>query len=123
VKALGDRRAEKCVPLVNLPNRVADTFSGGVFDQIANVFICRSERQSVFARGIFSNRLILIGVAAEILLIALIVYTPWGHSIFGTAPISLSVWLFIIPFAFGMIVLEELRKWLVRHRAGEKGVW
>jgi magnesium-transporting ATPase (P-type) len=86
--------------------------------QIANVFICRSERQSMFARGIFSNRLILIGVAAESLLIALIVYTPWGHAIFGTAPISLSVWLFIIPFAFGMLVLEELRKWLVRSRTG-----
>jgi len=24
------------------------------------------------------------------------------------------VWLFVIPFAVGMLALEELRKWLVR---------
>ena len=64
-----------------------------------------------------SNRLILAGIATEILLIALIDYTPWGHALFGTAPIALAVWLFIIPFALGMVALEELRKWLVRARS------
>jgi magnesium-transporting ATPase (P-type) len=83
--------------------------------QIANVFLCRSERQSLFARGIFSNRLILVGITTEILLIALIDYTPWGHALFGTAPIPLAVWLFILPFALGMLALEELRKWFVRQ--------
>ena len=51
-----------------------------------------------------------------------------GNALFGTAPIPLAVWLFIIPFAIGMLALEELRKWFVRshgnHRAttviGEK---
>jgi sodium/potassium-transporting ATPase subunit alpha len=82
--------------------------------QIGNVFLCRSERESLFARGLFSNRLILVGIAAEIALIGLIDYTPWGNDLFGTAPISATVWLFTIPFALGMLVLEELRKWLVR---------
>jgi magnesium-transporting ATPase (P-type) len=85
--------------------------------QIANVFLCRSEREPLLARGLMSNRLILAGIAAEILLIALIVYTPWGHALFGTASIALVVWLFIIPFALGMVVLEELRKGLVRARS------
>jgi len=35
VKAFGNRRAEKCVPLVDLPDCLADTVGGGVFDQIA----------------------------------------------------------------------------------------
>ena len=60
----------------------------------------------------------LIGIAAEVVLIALIEYTPWGNAIFGTAPIPTAVWLYIIPFAFGMLALEELRKWLVRSRGG-----
>ena len=85
--------------------------------QIVNVFLCRSEREPLLARGLMSNRLILAGIAAETLLIALIVYTPWGHALFGTASIALVVWLFIIPFALGMVVLEELRKWLVRARS------
>ncbi len=84
--------------------------------QIANVFLCRSERESVRSRGFFSNKLILAGIAAEITLIALIDYTPWGNVLFGTAPIPAVVWLFIIPFALGMLALEELRKWFVRSR-------
>jgi calcium-translocating P-type ATPase len=84
--------------------------------QIANVFLCRSDRQPLFARGLFSNKLILAGIATEIVLIALIDYTPWGNALFGTAPIPLAVWLSIIPFTLGMVALEELRKWLVRAR-------
>ena len=82
--------------------------------QIANVFLCRSDRRSAFAFGLFSNKLILAGLATEILLIALIDYTPWGNALFGTAPIPLAVWLFIIPFALAMLALEELRKRLLR---------
>jgi sodium/potassium-transporting ATPase subunit alpha len=86
--------------------------------QIGNVFLCRSDRESLFARGIFSNKLIVAGIATEIALIAMIDYTPWGNDLFGTAPIPGAVWLFTIPFAFGMLALEELRKWLVRTRVG-----
>ena len=53
----------------------------------------------------------------EILLILSIDYTPWGNALFGTAPIPLAVWLFIIPFALGMLALEELRKWISRKFA------
>ena len=84
--------------------------------QVANVFLCRSDHQPLLARGLFSNKLIVAGIASEILLIALIDYTPWGNALFGTAPIPLAVWLFIIPFALGMVALEELRKWFVRAR-------
>ncbi|MDA0811045.1 MAG: cation-transporting P-type ATPase, partial [Verrucomicrobia bacterium] len=82
--------------------------------QITNVFVCRSNRRSAFAPGIFRNRLILAGIAAEIAIILFIDYTPWGNSIFGTAPIPASVWLFTIPFASAMLGLEELRKWFLR---------
>jgi hypothetical protein len=44
----------------------------------------------------------------------LIDYTTWGNIIFGTAPIEMRVRLFVITFAVGMAILEELRKWLVR---------
>jgi hypothetical protein len=54
-------------------------------------------------------------VVLEIALILLIDYTPWGNLILGTAPIPGEVWLFVIPFAAGMLALEELRKWIVRR--------
>jgi magnesium-transporting ATPase (P-type) len=83
--------------------------------QVVNVFLCRSDRESVFSFGFFGNRFILLGIAVEIGLILLIDYTPWGNRIFGTAPISAEVWLFVVPFAVGMLVLEEVRKWLIRR--------
>ena len=78
--------------------------------QVANVFICRSDRESAFSFGLFSNPFILWGIAAEIGLILLIDYTPWGNLIFRTASIPPSVWLFVIPFAVAMLALDELRK-------------
>jgi calcium-translocating P-type ATPase len=84
--------------------------------QVANVFICRNNHQSLFRAGRLPNRLIWIGVAVEVTLILLISYTPWGNTIFGTAPQSLGTWLFILPFAAGMIAVEEARRWLVRRR-------
>ncbi len=87
--------------------------------QVVNVFACRDNRASAFSFGLFSNPLILVGIAAEIGLILLIDYTSWGNLLFGTAPISLDVWLFVIPFALGMLVLEEVRKWIVRRRQAQ----
>jgi calcium-translocating P-type ATPase len=84
--------------------------------QVANVFLCRSERASAFSFGLLSNRLIVLGLITELALILLIGYTPPGNRLFGTAPIPASVWLFAVPFAAGMVALEEGRKWLVRRR-------
>ena len=83
--------------------------------QIVNVFLCRSATRSVFSVGLLGNPLIGWGVILEIALILPIGYTPWGNFIFATAPIAGQVWLFMVPFAVGLFILEELRKWLVRR--------
>ena len=63
--------------------------------------------------GLFDNRIILWGIVLEIALILGIDYTTWGNMIFGTPPIAPEAWLFIMPFALGMLLLEELRKFVV----------
>jgi len=83
--------------------------------QIVNVFLCRSRSRSIFSMNPFRNSLIWWGVLLEITLLLFIDYTPWGNAIFGTAPISGKAWLFILPFALVLVVLEELRKWLARN--------
>jgi magnesium-transporting ATPase (P-type) len=69
---------------------------------------------SAFSRGLRRNRLIWYGIGFEVLLLLLVVYTPWGNALFGTAPLGIEVWMFIAPFAVGMLLLEELRKALRR---------
>jgi hypothetical protein len=57
-----------------------------------------------------------LGVVSEIAILLFINYTTWGNSLLGTAPIGAKVWGYVVPFAMGMFVLEELRKWLARKR-------
>ncbi len=90
-------------------------FSAIIVMQVINVFLCRSSTRSVFSTGIFGNRLILLGVVWEIALLLLIDYTTWGNVVIGTAPLSRMVWLLVIPFAVGMLALEELRKRIAGH--------
>jgi sodium/potassium-transporting ATPase subunit alpha len=82
--------------------------------QVFNVFVCRSRRESAFKFGLFRNPLLLVGILTELLLIVLIVYTPWGNTLFGTAPIPPAVWLLALPFGVGLLFFEEVRKWIVR---------
>ena len=89
-----------------------------VLMQVVNVHLCRSRRRSIFSRALFSNRLITIGIAAEVALILLIDYTPVGNVLFGTAPMGYSVWVLLAPLALTMLLLEEARKAIVRSQEG-----
>lgn len=84
--------------------------------QVVNVFLCRSDRDSVLSRSLTSNPLIFWGILVEIALILAINITPLGNRVFGTAPIAAAAWLVVLPFAAGMVALEEARKGLVRAR-------
>lgn len=83
--------------------------------QVVNVFICKRYQHGILQTSLLNNSLILYGVLIEVVLILLIDYTSWGNAIFATAPLNNEVWLFIMPFALGMLLLEELRKWIVRR--------
>jgi hypothetical protein len=84
--------------------------------QMVNVFLCRDSRRYLFALDPFGNRLIFLGLAVEAALILGIVYTPLGNRLFGAAPLDAAVWLYLITFVPGMLLLEELRKAWVRSR-------
>jgi len=84
--------------------------TGIVLTQIANGFVSRSFRESVFSLGLFSNKLLLAGILVEIILQIFIVYHPVGNNIFSTYPIPLNVWLVLIPFALLLFAIEEVRK-------------
>ncbi|OGV72486.1 MAG: ATPase [Methylophilales bacterium RIFCSPHIGHO2_02_FULL_57_10] len=90
------------------------TLSAIVVTQIVNVFLCRNPQRSVFSVNPLSNRLLLAGVALEIAIILAIDYTAWGNHLFGTAPIDAATWLYMLPFAAAMLLLEEGRKLLLR---------
>jgi magnesium-transporting ATPase (P-type) len=94
----------------------AATLSAIVLAQVVNVFLCRSPSHSLFGVNPLSNRILLAGLAMETTLILAIDYTSWGNSVFGTAPIDMATWFYMLPFAGAMLLLEEGRKWWIRTR-------
>jgi len=85
--------------------------------QMMNVFLCRHPLKSSLAFGLFGNRLLLLGLASELVLILLIIYTPTGNWLFGTAAIDMDVWLLALAGAALMWGLDEARKAYVRQTA------
>ncbi len=94
------------------------TFAGMVACQVGVAFAARTERASLRSIGVFSNRLLLWGVAFELVLAAAIVYLPALQHLLGTAPLSLDAVLFLLPFPFIVWGADEVRRLLLRRRAG-----
>ena len=90
------------------------TLAAIVFSQIGVVFAVRTDRLSAFSAGLTSNKLILVGVATEITLISLIMYLPPLTSVFGTAPLGIVEWAFLICVPVVVLALDETRKALLR---------
>jgi magnesium-transporting ATPase (P-type) len=76
---------------------------------------------SIITTGWFSNRLVLVGIAIELVLAWLIIYTPFGNDIFGCAPIGPHLWLLLAPFALLLLGADETRKYFVRHSGHRVG--
>jgi Ca2+-transporting ATPase len=100
----------------------AATLSSIIPGQIANVFACRSERVSTLRLGLFSNRLILLGICTELALIAAIDYLRPLQAVFGTAPLRLVDWLFLFTITPTLLAAEEGRKLLLRRAAARRQV-
>ena len=60
------------------------------FAQLAHVLAIRSERESLFTQGLFSNRLLLGAVLLTFLLQLATIYVPFLNGVFKTAPLSLA---------------------------------
>jgi Ca2+-transporting ATPase len=76
----------------------------------------RSDRRSVFARGLASNRWLLLGIAIAVVLQVLVIHTPVGPLVFGTVPLSLVDWLRIVALASSILLADEARKLIGRLR-------
>ena len=86
-----------------------------VATQIGNLFAQRAERQSILRVGLFTNRLVWIGIASELVIVALIVYVPFLQSVIGTTSVPLTNWLWAIPLIPLLLLADELRKVFVRR--------
>jgi magnesium-transporting ATPase (P-type) len=93
---------------------VTMTFAGIVVAQAGNVLACRTSKQSIFRTSLKTNKWIIFGIAAQIGILALLVYVPPLQHIFTTAPLNLNNWAFLISLAVIVVFAEEIRKFFSR---------
>ena len=89
-------------------------FAAIVVTQIGNGFNCRSNTESVFKIGLFSNRFYLWGIVCELGVVLALFYIPPLQKVFGTQPISGLAWLFLFIWPVVILFAEEGRKAIVR---------
>jgi Ca2+-transporting ATPase len=94
---------------------------GVVASQIGNAFACRTGKERVRRLGFFSNRMLLIGVGAELGLILALVYIPVLNDLFELVPVPHSFWAFLAFYGPILYILEKLRKSLFRRGFLKRG--
>ena len=88
-----------------------------VFGELSYLFNCRSLTLPSYRTGLRGNRFILTGVAAMIFLQALYTYLPAMNNLFGTAPLPLKPWLWILGASLVIHAIIEVEKAFRRLRS------
>ncbi len=90
-----------------------------VFGELFYLLNCRSLRDSMFRLGVFSNRWLVLGVLAMALLQVLFTYAPAMNRLFGTAPMQLVEWLWVLGGGLAIYAVVGFEKWLRRRTTGD----
>ncbi len=90
-------------------------FTTLTLSQLGHALAVRSERDSVFNIGLFSNRPLLIAIAVTLVLQMGVVYLPFAHSLFGTTPLPLPELLVSLAISTAIFWVVEGEKWLIRR--------
>jgi magnesium-transporting ATPase (P-type) len=91
------------------------SFLGIVACQIGTAFAARTQSASLRSVGLTSNRLLLWGVAFEVLFAAAIVSLPPLQAVFGTALPSLGQLVILLPFPVVVWGADELWRGRLRR--------
>ena len=98
------------------------TLIGIVAAQIGNVFACRTDRESVFRVGLLGNRMVLVGIAAEIAVLLGLIMVPPLRAVFGLVPPAPTEWVMVLGFPAVIVLLDEGRKLCSGARGAVKAV-
>jgi P-type Ca2+ transporter type 2C len=83
--------------------------------QLVHVMAIRSEKESLFSIGIFSNRPMALAVLATFLLQMATVYVPALNPIFKTEPLDANELAVCLAISCIVLLAVEIEKWLMRR--------
>jgi Ca2+-transporting ATPase len=97
----------------NLQQATTLSFTTFVLFQFFNAFNARSEGHSAFGPQLFTNYRLWTALVVVVSLQVLVVHWSPLQNIFGTVSLGLSEWTLAIGTASSLLILEEIRKWLM----------
>src|SRR5256886_6978068 len=90
-------------------------FTTIVFFELFLVFAMRSPRQTIWEIGLFTNTKLILAVLGSMLLQAAVIYIPFLHGVFGTAPLTVLDWVETLLISFSAFAFVDVLK-VVRRR-------
>ena len=91
-------------------------FTTLVLAQMGNAMAIRSNTESVFKIGLFSNRLMNIAIAVTFLLQLVLIYVPFFQRFFNTKPLTLRDLVIALVISLVVFIAVEIEKWIRRVR-------
>jgi P-type Ca2+ transporter type 2C len=85
-----------------------------VISQLGHVMAIRSEKESLFSIGVFSNLPMAAAVIVTFVLQMATIYVPVLTPIFKTEPLSMNELAFCLALSSIVFIMVEIEKWLVR---------
>lgn len=81
-----------------------------ILAELLRAYSSRSEHESVFKIGLFSNMTMLTATAISFVLLILVIYIPFLDPVFHTIPLGILEWLLLIGLALIPFIVGELFK-------------
>ncbi|HZD44342.1 MAG TPA: HAD-IC family P-type ATPase, partial [Methanomicrobiales archaeon] len=91
------------------------TLFGAIFCQIANAWTLRTWTFPSYKKGFFSNKMLLAGIAVEVILMVLFLTAAPVQFVFETAFVPPQYLLILVPFPIVLYLGHELYKYWVRR--------
>jgi Ca2+-transporting ATPase len=86
------------------------------FSELLRAFTARSENYPILKLGIFTNRSMNWAVISSLVLLLAVVYVPFLNRIFGTEPLGISSWQYLLPLLFVPATAAEIVKLVLSKR-------
>ncbi|XP_063167558.1 potassium-transporting ATPase alpha chain 2 [Candoia aspera] len=86
--------------------------------QVADLIIRKTRRNSIFQQGLFRNKVIWIGIFSQIAIALILCYGLGSIYALNFTPLRFQYWFISVPYAILIWVYDEMRKLFIRRYPG-----
>ncbi|XP_026564819.1 potassium-transporting ATPase alpha chain 2 [Pseudonaja textilis] len=86
--------------------------------QVADLIIRKTRRNSIFQQGLFRNKVIWIGIFSQLAIALILCYGLGSINALNFTPLRFQYWFVSVPYAILIWVYDEMRKLFIRRYPG-----